>query len=101
MVSRRTVQYRFYRTVTWYKWTNQIAQLRQVYNIIQILDGGESTIQFMGRRKAIMDEAKAESIIAFLRPVNCIVDELPSNSCYIIHYRPVASHPGGGGSELG
>ena len=31
MVSRRTVQYRFYRTVTWYKWTNQIAQLRQVY----------------------------------------------------------------------
>ena len=26
---------------------------------IQILDGGESTIQFTGRRKAIMDEAKA------------------------------------------
>ena len=45
---------------------------------IQILDGGESTIQFRGRRKAIMDEA-------FLSPVNCIVDELPSNICYIIH----------------
>ena len=26
-------------------------------DIIQILDGGESTIQFTGRRKVIMDEA--------------------------------------------
>ena len=32
-------------------------QLYRLY-IIQILDGGESTIQFTGRRKAIMDEAK-------------------------------------------
>ena len=43
-------------------------------DIIHILDGGESTIQFTGR-----------SIIAFLSPVNCIVDELPSKICYIIH----------------
>ena len=37
---------------------------------------------------SLRDEEKrgeAESIIAFLRPVNCIVDELPFNICYIIH----------------
>ena len=58
----------FFGTVTWYKWTNQIAQLRQVYNIIQILDGGESTIQFTGRRKAIMDEAKPSPLSLFFVP---------------------------------
>ena len=28
-------------------------------------------------------EREASSIIAFLRPVNCIVDELPSNICIL------------------
>ena len=41
-------------------------------NIMQILDCGESAIQFTGR-------GEAESIIAFLSPVNCIVDQLPSH----------------------
>ena len=34
-------------------------------NTIQILDGGESTIQFTGRRKAIMDEAKPSPLSLF------------------------------------
>ena len=34
-------------------------------SIIQILDGGESTIQFTGRRKAIMDEAKLSPLSLF------------------------------------
>ena len=34
-------------------------------NIIQILDGGESTIQFTGRRKAIMDEALPRPLSLF------------------------------------
>ena len=38
-----------------------------------------------GTKKSDNGRGEAESIIAFLRPVNCIVDELPSNSCYIIH----------------
>ena len=36
--------------------------------IIQILDGGESTIQFTGRRKAIMDEAKPSPLSLFFVP---------------------------------
>ena len=47
-----------------------------------MLDGSSSTIQFTGLRKAIMDSA----IIAFLHPVNCILDSAPSNICInIIH----------------
>ena len=38
-----------------------------------------------GTKKSDNERGEAESIIAFLRPVNCIVDELPSNICYIIH----------------
>ena len=52
--------------------------------IIQILDGGESTTVY-GTKKSDNGRGEAESIIAFLSPVNCIVDELPSNICYIIH----------------
>ena len=64
---------------------------------IQILDGGESTIHYTnigwwrvhytvyGTKKSDNGRGEAESIIAFLRPVNCIVDELPSNICYVIH----------------
>ena len=37
-------------------------------DIIQILDGGESTIQFTGRRKAIMDEAKLSPLSLFFVP---------------------------------
>ena len=38
-----------------------------------------------GTKKSDNGRGEAESIIAFLTPVNCIVDELPSNICYIIH----------------
>ena len=34
-------------------------------NIIQILDGGESTPQFTGRGNAIMDEAKPSTLSLF------------------------------------
>ena len=40
----------------------------QFVNNIQILDGGESTIQFTGRRKAIMDEAKPSPLSLFFVP---------------------------------
>ena len=39
--SNIAVQYRFFGTVTWYKWTNQIAQLLQVYNIGLYYDYGQ------------------------------------------------------------
>ena len=38
-----------------------------------------------GTKKSDNGRGEAEAIIAFLSPVNCIVDELPSNICYIIH----------------
>ena len=38
-----------------------------------------------GTKKSDNGRGEAESIIAFLRPVNCRVEELPSNNCYIIH----------------
>ena len=38
------------------------------HDIIQILNGGESTIQFTGRRKAIMDEAKPSPLSLFFVP---------------------------------
>ena len=35
-------------------------------------------------KKSIKGWGKAESITAFRSPVNCIVDKVPSNICYII-----------------
>ena len=42
-------------------------------------------MQFTGFRKAILDEAVAEFNIAFLIPVNCILDDPSFNLCYIIN----------------
>ena len=45
---------------------SKIVQYRVLVTIIiQILDGGESTIQFTGRSKAIMDEAKPSPLSLF------------------------------------
>ena len=38
-----------------------------------------------GTKKSDNGEGEAKSIITFRSPVNCIVDELPSNIYYIIH----------------
>ena len=51
-----------------------------------ILDALPSNIEYTGRRKAILDEALAESNIAFLRPVYSILDGKAFNILYIIHY---------------
>ncbi len=49
------------------------------YMIIkQILDGSEFNKQFVGRRKVILDEVNSH--------VNCILNRLPSNICYIIYF---------------
>ncbi len=51
----------------------------------KILDGNKFNRQFTGWRKVVLDDAK-QSNVTFLCHVNCILDELPSNICYIIYY---------------
>ena len=41
-----------------------------------------------GTQKSDNGRSEVESIIAFLRPVNCIVDELPSNICIMFWNEP-------------
>ena len=56
-----------------------------IYNYI-ILDALPSSIEYTGRRKAILDEALAESNMAFLSPVFSIFDGKTYNILYITHY---------------
>ena len=51
-----------------------------------VLDALSSNIEYTGRRKAILDEAQAESNIAFFHPVYSILYGKAYNILYIIHY---------------
>ena len=56
-----------------------------VYNIATV---GWQLVHYTvyGTKKSDNGRGEAESIIAFLRPVNCIVDSPPSNICILIPF---------------
>ena len=53
-----------------------------VKNIIQIVDG--PIYRILDEETTILDEALAESNIAFLSPIFVILGDLPSTNCYIL-----------------
>ncbi len=55
-------------------------------NIKQILNGSKCKCAIYRMMKSDIGRIKAESNITFLNQINCILDELSYNICYIIYF---------------